>query len=413
MSNRSENEELLERILLSRSVLFAAVCVLILCSPSFAQSSALIRVNQVGYLARDTKIGIAFSKTPLRGEFALKDTANRVVFRGPLKSVPAPNWGGAFTYYYELDFSTYQQPGRITLQLEESGVSSREFSVGLYPAYQDDLLLFMRQQRCDYSPYTANAKSASLVYHEGAIVRGDRTTKKLALVFTGDEFGEGAEAIANALKDRDVRGSFFLTGRFYRNPEFKTAIQRLKSGGHYLGAHSNAHLLYCDWEDRNKLLITRQQFNEDLRKNYEAMRKFGIKKTEARYFLPPFEWYNQTISDWTQALNLQLINFTPGTRSHADYTTPDMKNYTDSKAILESIKKYEATDPAGMNGFLLLFHIGVGPKRQDKVYNHLGELIDWLRARNYELVRVDELLDPKANEAKKWASSRPVDQNSQ
>jgi len=215
-------------------------------------------------------------------------------------------------------------------------------------------------------------------------------------VFTGDEYGDGANTIADALKEQNVRGSFFLTGRFYRNPEFKAAVQRLKRDGHYLGAHSNEHLLYCDWNDRNKLLISREQFAEDLRSNYAAMREFGIMKSDAPYFLPPFEWYNQTISDWTKGLNLQLINFTPGTRSHADYTTPDMKNYIESKAILEGIRRYEATDFAGLNGFVLLSHIGSGPQRVDKFYTHLGEFIEWLRSKNYELVRVDELFQHKS-----------------
>src|SRR5687768_11339181 len=125
---------------LSRCYLLAAVCILAVRFTSFAQTSAFIRVNQVGYLAPDTKIGIAFSKTPLHGKFVLKDSSNRILFHGPLKSVSAPHWGGTFPYYYELDFSMYQQPGRMVLQLEESGATSQEFSVGIYPTYQDDLL---------------------------------------------------------------------------------------------------------------------------------------------------------------------------------------------------------------------------------------------------------------------------------
>ena len=139
-------------IVLSRC-LFAAFCALAFCSTSFAQSSSFIRINQLGYLASDHKIGIAFSKTQLQGSFVLRDTSNRVVFRGPLKSVHPPNWGGLFPHYYELDFSSYRQPGRTVLQLEESGVTSVEFTIGPYGPYQEDLLLFMRQQRCGYNPY--------------------------------------------------------------------------------------------------------------------------------------------------------------------------------------------------------------------------------------------------------------------
>src|ERR1051325_3954216 len=132
-------------------LLLAALFVCMTPCTSFGQTNAYIRINQAGYLPSDTKIAIAFSKTPLRGDFVLRDKANRVVFRGPLKSVAPPNWGGNFPYYYELDFSSYRQPGRYIL--EESGTTSREFSIDQYPAYQDELLLFMRQQRCGYNPY--------------------------------------------------------------------------------------------------------------------------------------------------------------------------------------------------------------------------------------------------------------------
>ncbi len=238
----------------------------------------------------------------------------------------------------------------------------------------------------------ARATNPRFTYEQGAITRGDRTTKRLALVFTGDEFADGAAAIAATLKARGLHSSFFFTGRFYRNADFKSAIESLKRDGHYLGAHSDQHLLYSDWKAREKLLVTREEFRRDLHANYATMEAFGIGKNSAQFFLPPYEWYNQSISDWTTELNLQLINFTAGTRSNADYTTPAMKNYVSSEAILKSIKDYEANDPAGLNGFILLLHAGVSPDRPDKFHKHLGELLDWLRGKNYQLVRIDQLL---------------------
>ena len=124
--------------------------------------------------------------------------------------------------------------------------------------------------------------------------------------------------------------------------------------------------------------------------------RFGITKRSAPFFLPPFEWYNQTVSDWTESMRLQLVNFTPGTRSNADYTTPAMKNYAASEEIFKRIKEYEARDRAGLSGFILLLHIGTAPERTDKFYNRLDELIEWLKTKNYRLVRIDELLDGKS-----------------
>ena len=226
----------------------------------------------------------------------------------------------------------------------------------------------------------------------GAINRGDSTKKNIALVFTGDEFGEGGEFIANALQLQNAKASFFLTGRFYSNEAFKNTIQQLKKNGHYLGAHSDQHLLYCDWTKRDSLLVTKRQFNFDLADNYTAMARHGIDVTKANFFLPPYEWYNDTIAAWTNELKLHLINFTPGTRSHADYTTTLDKNYRSSEEIYQSILNYERSSVSGLNGFILLMHIGSGPERKDKFYLRLPELLKSLKTKGYHFQRVDELL---------------------
>lgn len=209
------------------------------------------------------------------------------------------------------------------------------------------------------------------------------------MVFTGDTFGEGGDHIANTLKAKQVNASFFFTGNFYRNQEFERLIKRLKSDGHYLGPHSDRHLLYCSWTNRDSLFVSRDQFTKDLLANYFVMEKFGIKKKDARYFIPPYEWYNDSISRWTRQMGIQLINYSPGTRSTADYTTQDLKNYRSSEEIMQSIKA-KGDD---LNGFILLLHIGTDPARTDKFYRRLDELIEFLRSRKYEIVRVDDLLD--------------------
>ena len=100
-------------------------------------------------------------------------------------------------------------------------------------------------------------------------------------------------------------------------------------------------MLYCDWNKRDNLLVTKDQFTSDLLENYASMGRFGIPKPEASYFLPPYEWYNDSIAHWTHDLGLRLINYSPGTISHADYTVPSDKNYRTSDEIFQSIIQYE------------------------------------------------------------------------
>lgn len=237
------------------------------------------------------------------------------------------------------------------------------------------------------------AERKNFIYESGAIVRGDTTLKNLALVFTGDEFADGAESILTTLKKENIKASFFLTGKFYRNKNFKSAIKKLKKEGHYLGAHSNEHLLYALWEKRDSLLVTKKEFTTDLEKNYAVMKTFGIQKLEAQYFLPPYEWYNDSIAKWTKDFGLQLINYSKGTLSAADYTHPQLKNYRSSETIMASIKNYEASSSNGLSGFILLVHIGTDARRTDKFYKQLPELIQWLKQKGYKFEKINELLN--------------------
>ncbi len=241
---------------------------------------------------------------------------------------------------------------------------------------------------------TAQEPDSLFTYDHGGIFRGDRTKKEIALVFTGDTFADGGAHIRQVLAQQQIRASFFFTGNFYRNPDFKTLIQGLIADGHYLGAHSDAHLLYCTWENRDSLLVTQEHFTADLAANYREMEKFGIAKTSARYFLPPYEWYNATISAWTQAWGLQLVNYTPGTRSPADYTYPEMQTrHVSSAKIYQSILSYETSQAEGLNGFILLSHIGTDPRRTDKFYLWLEKLLQTLHDKDYRFKRIDELLE--------------------
>ena len=238
--------------------------------------------------------------------------------------------------------------------------------------------------------YALTAQEVQL--QEGAIVRGSSSAKELALVFTGHEFAEGGETILNDLGRHKAKGSFFLTGDFLAKTNFSVLIQRMIKEGHYLGPHSDKHLLYCPWEGPKRSLVTRKDFGEDLESNLRKIEHFGIPRKEIRYFLPPYEHYNSEIADWAKDIGLRLINYTAGTRSNADYTSEAEKNFVSSKAIFDSIVAKEQKDPHGLNGFLLLLHVGSGPGRKDKFHSRFGELLDYLAGKGYELVRVDELL---------------------
>lgn len=215
----------------------------------------------------------------------------------------------------------------------------------------------------------------------GAVIGFDKAFPNIYLIFSADEHFEGASHILNVLSAKNVKASFFLTGRCLRSKENQKVIKRIVADNHYLGPHSDAHLLYADWGKRDSLLITKKTFRKDLEKNLKAITQLGISKDSVRWFLPPYEWYNQPIVDWTREMNMEVVCFTPGVGTNADYTTPQMSNYKSSKALIGRLLRFEETK--GLNGAVILIHPGVHPDREDKLYMHLGDIIDELRKRGY------------------------------
>src|SRR5262249_42605073 len=155
---------------------------------------------------------------------------------------------------------------------------------------------------------------------------------------------EGASVILDELQKHHAKASFFLTGAFLTNASFSGLIRRMIDEGNYVGPHSDRHLLYCSWEDGKKTLVTRSEFVTDVAENRRKLEAFGTQRKQICYFLPPYEHYNQQIADWSSHFGLVLLNFTPGTRSNADYTGEADANFVSTEQIYQSIIERECQD---------------------------------------------------------------------
>lgn len=217
---------------------------------------------------------------------------------------------------------------------------------------------------------------------KGAIVRMDTTSRDIYLCFSAHEFSDGFSYIEKTLKKHKIKASFFLTGDFCRTPTNRQIINTLRADGHYIGAHSDKHLLYCSWEKRDSLLVTKKEFMSDLSSCYRELDKLGIPRYEARVYLPPYEWYNDTIASWTRQAGLKLIDNSPGTITSQDWTFPDKgKPYYTSDLLMKDLVSFESKH--GMNGYILLIHPGTDPRRKDKFYLHLNDILNYLESKHY------------------------------
>ncbi len=243
-----------------------------------------------------------------------------------------------------------------------------------------------------YYETEGKASSGNHMWDEGAIVRGDASKRQITLVFTADDKADGAERIISTLKRQGIKGAFFFTGRFF--DLYPDVVERLIADGHYVGSHSYGHLLYCSWEKRDSLLVTKQQFRDDIVKSYETLARFGITPQQAPWMIPPYEWHNATIAAWAREMGLQLVNFSPGTASSMDYTYPGIEggnSYRDNKWLWDRIMRCERQQT--LNGQLLMIHLGTDDRRPEKFYDRLPALIKALKNKGYNFVSLPEMME--------------------
>ena len=162
--------------------------------PSELETSGLkaeqvyVRINQLGFAPRDVKTAVAFSRVPLPDAYQVVDAdTNQVVFSG--RTTPVPGAWGEFEHHAELNFTALRKEGTYSIKLGAASaaqskllttdshsaqvnvaptaggtpavpvVSSTRFRIiaGLYADVPDQLLEFMRQQRCGYNPFVDEA----------------------------------------------------------------------------------------------------------------------------------------------------------------------------------------------------------------------------------------------------------------
>jgi peptidoglycan/xylan/chitin deacetylase (PgdA/CDA1 family) len=218
-------------------------------------------------------------------------------------------------------------------------------------------------------------------------VRLGTDQKVVHLVFSADSAFEGGPFILKTLAKNRIKASFFLTGNFLRQKEHKAIVKQIIKAGHYVGGHSDKHILYAGWGvERANSLVGADSLVRDFRRNMVELAEAGVDMTTVDYYLPPYEWYNRESVRLVEGEGQVVVNFTSGLRTSADYTTPDMKNYMSSQALIDQLLEFEKEH--NLDGAIVLIHPGTERSRTDKLYLRLDEIIKTLKKRGYHFARL-------------------------
>src|SRR5690606_7872883 len=134
----------------------------------------------------------------------------------------------------------------------------------LSPMFRPPVVLFFTFISFLTLPLDIWAQVGDFTYAHGGIIRADQRHPRIALVFTAHEYAEGSEFILKALHDNGIIASFLFAGEICRNQEAVHLIKEVRNQVNYLGAHADQHLLYCDWEDRQRQLVDQAAFAKDV-----------------------------------------------------------------------------------------------------------------------------------------------------
>ncbi len=121
--------------------------------PNLRAEELFIRASQIGYRPDDVKSAIAFGPQSMPEAFTVVAADDgKTAFEGKARLVTGVKWG-LYDRHAELDFTALKKPGQYVLKFGDG--KSLPFTVekDAYAQLPDDLLEFMREQRCGYNPW--------------------------------------------------------------------------------------------------------------------------------------------------------------------------------------------------------------------------------------------------------------------
>lgn len=131
---------------------FWVIVFLLFSNSILADSIIEFRVNLGGYTTHLPKKALLLSQQKVSNKVLLKRENGEVVATFKLTELES-SWD-PFSHSYAIDFSDFQEPGKYFFEIKGQQIKSEFFSVGVYPAWQEDVVGFIRTQRCGFNPFT-------------------------------------------------------------------------------------------------------------------------------------------------------------------------------------------------------------------------------------------------------------------
>ncbi|MDA8335868.1 MAG: polysaccharide deacetylase family protein [Peptococcaceae bacterium] len=195
--------------------------------------------------------------------------------------------------------------------------------------------------------------------------RGPSEVKKAALTFDDGPDDRVTPRILDILKENSVHGTFFLIGSYARrNPDM---VRRIVAEGHIIGNHT--------WSHSNMLPLNAEQDRQEIVRTGDALARITGRRTAL--LRPPRGKVSATIMDVARKEGYRVIGW-----------SVDSVDWQDPQTSRITARLRDQMHP----GAIILMHSVDLPTSNGVTVKVLPGLIKELKARGYELVTLDELL---------------------
>ncbi len=214
--------------------------------------------------------------------------------------------------------------------------------------------------------------------------------KILALTFDAGSAAYGADSIISILASKNIKLTFFLTGRFIR--KFPHIVQNLVENNHELANHTLNHPHLTSYEENGV-----QNLRENINRSFifsqlirtDSLLFSGFSTHLKPYWRAPFGEYNQQILNWAAEAGYKHVGWSPACDTRDWMSDSESELYRTKEEIYEHLIELESKGL--LKGSIILMHLH-SERKEDAAYKILAKLIDTLHKKNYKIVTISELI---------------------
>ena len=255
-------------------------------------------------------------------------------------------------------------------------------------AKEDKIADLQKPEKADDIRVSPSALSISRVKSAG---------KSLSITFDGGSSDSSATAILDILSEKQIKTTFFLTGRFIK--KYPHIVKRMVAEGHEVGNHTMTHPHLTTYSRDRKNNTAAGVSYSFLKKEMDETARIFKELTGSR-MLPlwraPFGESNKEILSWASKIGYRHIAWTVDYKAHQtmdslDWVTDKSSSlYRTSEEIKENLLSF-ADKKGRAKGAIILMHLGT-ERKNDIVHEKLAEIIEAFMAKGYEILPLSQLI---------------------